>query len=88
VQDLKLSPPLTGNVAQALAMRVSNPQPRAVRGPLRIMVTCFNEARLPVNTVTRKLGSTRKLGKGQTIALTVPLATLCPTYLVGALAAS
>jgi hypothetical protein len=88
VQNLVLSPPLSGDVAQTLAMSVSNPQPRAVRGAYRVMVTCFNEARLPVRATTKTVAGKRKLAPGEAIPLTVPLTSLCPSYLVGALTAA
>jgi hypothetical protein len=83
VRDLTLSPPLEGAVAQTLAGRVVNAGERLQRGPVRVTVMCFDEARRPVEATT-EIVEVRKLAPGKSVRATVPFATLCPTYLVGA----
>jgi hypothetical protein len=80
---LTLSAPLEGAVAQTLGAQLVNTGARALRGPVRVTVMCFDEARRPVVATTKVLRA-RKLAPGQSVHTTVPLATLCPTYLVGA----
>jgi hypothetical protein len=83
VSDLVLSPPLTGPVAQTLGATVTNPSStRTARLP-RVAVMCLNEARKPVTLTTDRL-DVAKLGPAKTAPASVPLATLCPTYLVAA----
>jgi hypothetical protein len=83
VSDLVLSPPLTGAVAQTLGATVTNPSStRTARLP-RVAVMCLNEARKPVTLTTDRL-DVAKLVPAKTAPASVPLATLCPTYLVAA----
>ena len=75
--------PTTGKVAQTLTFTVANPSSRARRGPVTATVMCFNEAGKPVNLSTapvRKAG----LGAGKDATVSIGLAELCPTALVGA----
>ncbi len=83
VGALTRSAPTTGKVAQTLTFTVANPSSRAVRGPVRATVMCFNEAGKPVNLST---GQVRKAGlrAGKEATVSIGLAELCPTALVGA----
>jgi len=75
--------PTTGKVAQTLTFTVTNPSSRPLRGPVTATVMCFNEANKPVNLSTarvRKAG----LGAGKGATVSIGLAELCPTALVGA----
>lgn len=83
VGDLVLSAPLTGAVAEKLAVTVTNPSKRVVRGRIRIAVMCFDEAGKP-STATSTAMNPGRLRPGASTAASVPLTTLCPTYLVGA----
>ena len=86
VGNLQLSAPLTGRVAQYLDVTVTNPGTRAVRGPLRITVMCFDEAAKPVTVASTRVRRA-KLAAGKSVHASVPLTSLCPTYQVGAQAA-
>jgi hypothetical protein len=86
VGDFLLSAPLTGSVAQRLDLIVTNPGRRAVRGPLTVTVMCFGESARPVTVATVAVKRSR-LGAGKSVPVSVPLASLCPTYQVGARAA-
>ena len=86
VGGFQLSAPLTGPVAQRLDVSVTNPGTRAVRGPLRITVMCFDEAAKPVTVASTRVRRA-KLAAGKSVHASVPLTSLCPTYQVGAQAA-
>lgn len=75
--------PTTGKVAQTLTFTVANPSSRAVRGPVTATVMCFNEAGKPVNLSTARV-RTAGLGAGRHATVSMGLAELCPTALVGA----
>jgi hypothetical protein len=83
VGNLQLSAPLTGAVAQKLTVTITNPSNRVVRGRIRIAVMCFDEARKP-STASTTVVNPGRLRPGAGTAASVPLTTLCPTYLVGA----
>jgi hypothetical protein len=84
--DFVLSSPMTGAVAQTLGATVTNPSgARTARAP-RAVVMCFSEARTPVTLTTARL-DVAKLGPKQAATASVPLATLCPAYLVAATSA-
>lgn len=86
VGGFQLSAPLTGPVAQHLGVSVTNPGTRAVRGPLRITVMCFDEAARPVTVASTRVRRAT-LAAGKSVHASVPLTSLCPTYQVGAQAA-
>jgi hypothetical protein len=83
VSGFVLSPPLTGPVAQTLGATVSNPSTKRSAGAPRVAVMCFNEARKPVTLTTARI-DVKKLAPAKAAPASVPLATLCPTYLVAA----
>jgi hypothetical protein len=83
VGELTRSAPTTGKVAQTLTFTVANPSKRAVRGPVTATVMCFNEAGKPVNLSTAKVRKAG-LGAGKDATVSIGLAELCPTALVGA----
>jgi hypothetical protein len=83
VSGLTLSPPLTGAVAQTLGATINNPDNRRTARSPRVAVMCLNEARKPVTLTTARLDAT-KLAPGKSAPASVPLTTLCPTYLVAA----
>ena len=60
-----------------------NPTHRKLRGPIRATVMCFNEAGKPVNLTTAVVRK-RGLGAGRDASVSIGLAELCPTALVGA----
>jgi voltage-gated potassium channel Kch len=83
VSGLTLSPPQTGSVAQRLTAVVQNPTTAWTARSPRVAVMCFGESRQPTTITTTRVGVARiRPGKQATVA--VPLATLCPTYLVAA----
>jgi hypothetical protein len=83
VRDLVLSAPHAGSVAQTLDGQVFNTGTRTLQGPVSVTATCFDEARRPVATTTEVV-EVRRIAPGRSVRATVPFATLCPTYLVGA----
>ena len=83
VGALTRSAPTTGKVAQTLTFTVANPSKRAVRGPVTATVMCFNEAGKPVNLTAAKVRKAG-LGAGRDATVSIGLAELCPTALVGA----
>jgi hypothetical protein len=83
VSNVRLGPPPSGQSAEQLSMTVGNPGTRTVRGPVTATVMCFGEARTPTTVTTTKPRRTG-LRKGASVPVTVDLAYLCPTYLVGA----
>ena len=83
VSGLALSAPQTGDVAQTLAATLTNPASTWTARAPRVAVMCFGESRQPSSMTTARAG-VAKLGPGKHAAVSVPLATLCPTYLVAA----
>jgi hypothetical protein len=83
VSGLGRSAPTAGKVAQTLTFTVANPTKRAARGPITATIMCFNEAGKPVNLTTARVRPTG-LGAGKAASVSVGLAELCPTALVGA----
>jgi len=81
-----LSAPLAGPSAQRLDLTVINPRGAVVHGPFSVTVMCFTEAARPAVVATSELKLSR-LGPGKSVAMSVPLEYVCPTYLVGARAA-
>jgi len=78
-----LSPPQTGSVAQTLGATVTNDTTNWTARGAKVAVMCFGEARQPTTITTRRLHPAR-LAPGKQAAASVPLAALCPTYLVAA----
>jgi hypothetical protein len=83
VGGLVLSAPKSGSVAQTLDATVTNPTTNWTARRTRIAVMCFGESRQP-STITTAPVTPPKLKAGQQVAISVPLTTLCPTYLVAA----
>jgi hypothetical protein len=83
VGDLVLSPPQTGSVAQTMTATVSNPTSSWPARSPKVAVMCFGEATNPVAVATARLTKAR-LAPGKQASVSVPLPTLCPTYLVAA----
>lgn len=83
VGDLTLSAPQTGAVAQTMQATLTNATRAWKARRPEAAVMCFGEAANPT-TFTAARASVRPIGPGASITATVPLATLCPTYLVAA----
>jgi hypothetical protein len=83
VGDLALSPPQTGSVAQTMTATVANPTSSWPARSPKVAVMCFGEATNPVAVATARL-TKAQLAPGTHASVSVPLATLCPTYLVAA----
>ena len=79
----RLSPPMTGRVAQTLNVTLRNPTNTRARGPVRVAVMCFGESRRPVQYVADK-AHVAQLAPGTTMNTTVEFDELCPAYVVGA----
>jgi hypothetical protein len=79
----QLSPPSSGPVAQTLDVTLRNPGTSDVRGPVRIAVMCFGEARRPTLLFT-KTSPIDRIAPGASTSAAVELRELCPTYLVAA----
>ncbi len=86
VSGLALSAPQTGDVAQTLAATLTNPTGTWTARSPRVAVMCFGESRQPSGITTVRAG-VAELAPGQQASVSVPLATLCPTYLVAATSA-
>ena len=83
VGGLALSPPKTGSVAQTMTATVTNPTPSWKARSPKVAVMCFGEATNPVAVATARL-TVDGLAPGKQASVSVPLPTLCPTYLVAA----
>ncbi len=83
VGDLALSPPQTGSAAQTMTATVTNPTSSWKARSPKVAVMCFGEATNPVAVATARLTKAR-LAPGKQASISVPLPTLCPTYLVAA----
>jgi hypothetical protein len=77
------SPPSTGSVAQTFDITLRNPEQDPVRGPVRLAVMCFGEARRPSVVGITMVGMAR-IAPGADRRVTVGSSELCPTYLVAA----
>jgi hypothetical protein len=83
VSNLVLSAPQTGTVAQTLGATLTNGTSNwTARGP-ETAVMCFGEASNPT-TFAKARATTRRIRPGATASVSVPLTSLCPTYLVAA----
>jgi hypothetical protein len=83
VGNLALSAPGTGSVAQTLRATLTNTTKSWTARLPETAVMCFGEAGTPT-TFTTARASARGVAPGKTVSASVPLATLCPTYLVAA----
>jgi len=83
VADLALSAPGTGAVAQTMRATLTNGSASWTAKLPEAAVMCFGEAGTPT-TFTAARASARRVAPGKTTPASVPLATLCPTYLVAA----
>jgi hypothetical protein len=83
VGGLVLSPPQTGAVAQTMRATLTNgTRAWTARAP-EVAVMCFGEAGNPTSLAAARAAAAR-VAPGGTAAATVPLASLCPSYLVAA----
>ena len=78
-----LSAPETGAVAQTMRATLTNPTTSWTAKLPETAVMCFGEAGTPTTFATAR-ASARRVAPGKTTPASVPLATLCPTYLVAA----
>jgi hypothetical protein len=83
VGDLALSPPMTGAVAQTVRATVTNPTRGWTAQLPEVAVVCFGEASTP-STFASARASAKRIAPGTSASATVPLTSLCPTYLVAA----
>jgi len=83
VGDLVLSPPMTGSVAQTMRATLTNASTSWTARAPEVAVMCFGEASTPT-TFAAARASVRRIAPGGTASATVPLSSLCPTYLVAA----
>jgi hypothetical protein len=83
VSDLVLSAPMTGAVAQTMRATVTNATSDWTAPIPEVAVMCFGEASTP-STFASARASARRIPAGRTASATVPLTSLCPTYLVAA----
>jgi hypothetical protein len=83
VGDLVLSAPMTGTVAQSMDATVTNDTSSWTAHHPAVAVVCFGEASTPTTFASAR-ASARRIGPGKHVAATVPLPSLCPTYLVAA----
>jgi hypothetical protein len=83
VGDLTLSAPQTGAVAQTMQATLTNATKAWKARRPEAAVMCFGEAANPT-TFTAASASARQVAPSASITATVPLTTLCPTYLVAA----
>jgi hypothetical protein len=84
VGSFTLSPPLVGDVAQTLALKVTNRSSYAIKGPVDVRVMCFGEARLPAVAVDVTVQRPKKVAAGASVSATAKMPLLCPSYLVAA----
>jgi hypothetical protein len=85
--QFRLSPPLTGRVAQTLDVTLQNATAEPTRGPVRIAVMCFGESRRPVLYAARTVRAAH-LAPGGSMSTRVDFHELCPAYVIGANAVS
>jgi hypothetical protein len=83
VGDLVLSPPMTGAVAQTLDATVTNTARHWTAVRPEVAVVCFGEASTPTTFASARASATR-IASGKRASASVPLTSLCPTYLVAA----
>ena len=83
----RLSPPMTGPVAQTLDVTLRNGTSTRARSPVHVAVMCFGESRRPVLYRQATVQDT-KLAPGASMSTRVDFTELCPAYVVGATAFS
>jgi hypothetical protein len=83
VGDLVLSPPMTGAVAQTVRATVTTATTRWTARVPEVAVVCFGEASTP-STFAAAPTTAKRIAPGKAVSATVPLTSLCPTYLVAA----
>jgi hypothetical protein len=83
VGGLVLSAPMTGAVAQTMGATVTNGTSSWTAAVPQVAVMCFGEASTPTTFASAR-ASSRHIRPGATASATVPLTSLCPTYLVAA----
>jgi hypothetical protein len=83
VDGLSLSPVQTGTVVQTMTATLTNPTRRWTAARPEAAVVCFGEAGNP-STFASARASTRRVKPGASATVTVPLTSLCPSYLVAA----
>jgi len=83
VGDLVLSPPMTGAVAQTMRTTLANASASWTARVPEVAVMCFGEASTPTTFASAR-ASVRRIAPSGTASATVPLSSLCPTYLVAA----
>ncbi len=83
VGDLVLSAPQTGAVAQTMRATLTNATTAWTARAPEAAVMCFGEAGTPTTFSTAR-ASSRRVAPGKAVSASVPLASLCPTYLVAA----
>jgi hypothetical protein len=83
VGALVLSAPMTGAVAQMMQATLTNGTTSWTAQLPEVAVMCFGEAGTPT-TFSSARASVRRVSPGTTAPATVPLTSLCPTYLVAA----
>jgi hypothetical protein len=83
VSGLMLSAPTTGAVAQTMQATVANATSSWTALVPEVAVVCFGEASTPTTFASAR-ASVRRIAPGKTAPATVPLSTLCPSYLVAA----
>jgi hypothetical protein len=83
VGDLALSAPASGAVAQTLRATLTNTTDSWTAKVPDAAVMCFGEAGSPTTFASAR-ASTRRVAPGDSASASVPLTSLCPTYLVAA----
>jgi hypothetical protein len=83
VATMMPSSPMVGGVAQTLTVETRNAGRRKIRGPITVIVVCFNQANHPVQSESAK-DSKAGLPAGGSWSHTFGFSSLCPAYLVGA----
>jgi hypothetical protein len=84
--NLVLSAPKTGRVAQTLRATLTNVSTSWTARRPDAAVMCFGEAGTPT-TFAHARASARRIAPGKAALVSVPLTSLCPSYLVAARAA-
>ena len=83
VGGLVLSPPMTGAVAQTMQATLTNATTSWTALLPETAVMCFGEAGTPT-TFSSARAKVRRVAPATTASATVPLTSLCPSYLVAA----
>jgi hypothetical protein len=83
VGSLVLSPPLTGKVAQTMQATLTNATTTWTARLPEAAVMCFGEAGTPT-TFSSARAAVRRVSPSTSASASVPLTSLCPSYLVAA----